>query len=717
MEELLKERLIKKEYSCQLKTLSQVIKENAIAHIDLLKIDVENAELDVINGIAEGDWAKIDQIIIEVYDENDRLKKIKQMLSSNGFTVSFFQSDELKGTKFYDIYGARSKKIIEGKIAEPLTNNWFGTNALIESVRQVLMGKLPVYMVPSEIVLLDSMPLTANGKIDKKSLPVHSFTRPNDYVAPVTETEVALCTIWQEVLGREQVGIRDDFFRIGGNSINAIRVAHRISKHLGMEITIKDIFIYPTIASIIEMFQVRSRAVVTGKTLNSGSGTSYIEDNLYHTLPLQAYRYKEYKTGNIKSMAGMIMKELNDVDEKAFSKALDTMVSRHESLRTIFLDREGIVLQKVCSADTFVQTLLTDDITGEENKDEKIKEIVNDLSRHLFDFQKEPSFKCKLIKHSEGRYVLIFVIDHIINDAHSLGIIEYELYTIYNAYLKGLPNPLKPLNEQFKDFVNFYRTHYEGDKLTYHKKYYQHLFAELPETIRIRSNYIAPQGTPGSAALGYPEGGGYRFFVPEDILRKIHKMSAEMKISFFNFILAAYSIFLSKVTYQKEFIIDSPMSIRSKEDHSKIIGWLTGTLVTRIKVDENAGFNDLLNLCTSAYIDAIDHIYYQFSAGDELKFKWFEETTQLNILNDVNTATGIIKNFQPEHFDKENVSFNISFLIEAFKNGLMVTCSYKRNFIDKRSISAICGKFLEVLSTAVDTPNVKIKDWTKTVNS
>jgi hypothetical protein len=402
-------------------------------------------------------------------------------------------------------------------------------------------------------------------------------------------------------------------------------------------------------------------------------------------------------------MNTLIKKDLPDVDEKALSMTLDTMVSRHESLRVVFLNHGETVLQKICSADTFIPTLTIEDIREQNNKDEKIKKIINELSVYRFDFEKEPSFKCMLIKYTEDKSLFIFVIDHIIYDAHSLKLIEKEIFLIYDAYSKGLPNPLAPLNCQLKDFIDFYRKHYEGDKLTYHKGYFQDIFKDAPERLKIRSN--------ASVTKSDSEGGEYRFVVPKEMLHKIHERSAEMKVSLFNFMLASYSIFLSKVTFQNDFIIDSPMSTRSNEEYSKIVGWLTGTLVTRIKVNENGTFNDLLNTCSNAFIDAVDHIYYQ----DFINPEWFHIATQLNVLNDSNTVEGRIEDLHSYHFDVDTVFFDITFLIEPFENGLLITCWYRRSFIDKSQIAVVCEKFLKVLNLAINSPNVKIRDWSEFV--
>ncbi len=591
-----------------------------------------------------------------------------------------------------------------------------------EDIFTQLSKVLPDYMLPSSVMAMESFPLSVNGKVNKRALPDPDFSSSDAYVAPVTEIEIALCKIWQEVLGLERVGISDNFFRIGGNSISAIRISHLISKKLGVEFPIKDIFICPTITLIIDRLEVKSYTggILTNNSLNthSSTSTSDIEENLYYTLPLPSSRYWAYKSGYLNSLSATILKEFNHVDEKVLSRTLDTMVSRHESLRTVFLSRGGMVLQKVCNEETFVPALLIDDIRAHENKDEEIERIINDLSTYSFDFEKEPSFKCKLIKYREDKYVFVFVIDHIIYDAHSLKTIERELFTIYDAYLKGLPNPLEPLNEQLKDFSMFCQKHYEGDKLAYHKAYFRNIIEDAPPRLKIKPNDgvtensfkaegISETHTPVSSE--YPEEGGYKFVVPEDVLRKIHIASSEMEITFLNFMLASYCLFLSRVTFQKDFVIDSPMSTRSKEDHSRIVGWLTGTLVTRIKVDENDTFKGLIKRCSNAFIDAVDHIYYQ-SSEDVLHPDWNQVATQFNILNDMHTAEGSLENFIPFHFDKASIYFDIAFQMEAFKNGMLITCSYKRSFISKHQISDVCGRFLEVLNTAINAPDVKIKD-------
>ena len=264
VDELLDNRLKREKHTCKVKSLSQIIKENKINHIDLLKIDAENAELEIVNGIIEEDWNKIDQLIIEVFDEEGRLSKITKILEQHNFNVAVFQNDELNGTKFYNLYATSNKEITEGTInLDFATNNWFGVNALTQSVKTMLAEKLPDYMIPSDIILIENMPLTANGKLDKQALlkleDTNSGTK-TDFEAPTSETEIQLATIWGEVLkvAPERISVTTDFFELGGHSLNGIQIANSIKEQFGVTLKLAEIFNKRTIKEVAEIIEMNT---------------------------------------------------------------------------------------------------------------------------------------------------------------------------------------------------------------------------------------------------------------------------------------------------------------------------------------------------------------------------------------------------------------------------------------------------------------------------
>ena len=183
---------------------------------------------------------------------------ITDILKGHGFKVSAFQSDELNRTKFYDVYCTREKEIIEGKINEDYTkHNWYGANALLSSIKEKTSKELPDYMIPSEMILIDKIPLTNNGKLDRETLKELEY-RTKQQDRPSNETEECMVTIWAEVLkiATEDIGVTTDFFELGGHSLNGIQIANAISKQFGVNLKLMEIFKRKTIREISELIEM-----------------------------------------------------------------------------------------------------------------------------------------------------------------------------------------------------------------------------------------------------------------------------------------------------------------------------------------------------------------------------------------------------------------------------------------------------------------------------
>jgi amino acid adenylation domain-containing protein/FkbM family methyltransferase len=257
-DELMEGRFNSISYTCRLETLSKIISENNIEQIDLLKIDVEKSELDVLEGIEEQDWQKIKQIVIEVHDVGERIAVIEQMLKDRGFNVTVDQGKYFKQTGLYDIYAVH-KSHLSKRPGKRTTQDDGQPGLLIgrETISQVelrsyLKDKLPEYMVPSAFMILKSMPLTPNGKADRKALAaldLSGIELSETYVAPRNTVEELLAGIWTEMLRVERVGIHDNFFERGGNSLIATQVVSRIREALKVRMSLLDFFKATTIAT------------------------------------------------------------------------------------------------------------------------------------------------------------------------------------------------------------------------------------------------------------------------------------------------------------------------------------------------------------------------------------------------------------------------------------------------------------------------------------
>jgi amino acid adenylation domain-containing protein/FkbM family methyltransferase len=257
LEELLENRLVQEIVTVELRRLSDVLREQALDRVDLLKIDVQKSEHDVLAGIDDEDWPKIRQVVLEVHDTGGRLSEITALLAARGFDVVVDQERALAETPLHEVYARRPGVAAEepsGAAPEaPPAPSWSSPGALIEDLRRHVEQAVPEHMVPSSFSLLAELPLTPNGKLDRRALPepdAVSFDAERTYEAPGTETEKKLAEIWSAVLGTRRFGIRDNFFAIGGHSLLATRVVARLRKVFEREVTLRDFFADPTIAGL-----------------------------------------------------------------------------------------------------------------------------------------------------------------------------------------------------------------------------------------------------------------------------------------------------------------------------------------------------------------------------------------------------------------------------------------------------------------------------------
>ncbi|HWW76023.1 MAG TPA: FkbM family methyltransferase, partial [Pyrinomonadaceae bacterium] len=286
-EELMAGRYEGRELVCPLRTVSEVIREEGIERIDLLKLDVEKSEEDVLAGIEEGDWAKIDQVVIEVHDIDGRLERLRRKLESVGMAVEVEQDAGLVGSNIHSMYGRRVGARAGGET--PLSasrsngNGAAKTNGQLwasiqgggtyaawadehssataavsgEELREHLRERLPEYMVPVSVVMLDELPLTAHGKVDRGALP-----SPGDVTGALTPVKEArtpveeiLCGLWEAVLKTKRVGVGDNFFELGGHSLLATQLVSRVRAAFSVEVALRELFEHPTVERFAEVVE------------------------------------------------------------------------------------------------------------------------------------------------------------------------------------------------------------------------------------------------------------------------------------------------------------------------------------------------------------------------------------------------------------------------------------------------------------------------------
>jgi amino acid adenylation domain-containing protein/FkbM family methyltransferase len=248
LEELLNTRLTPEKVNCDLRTVSQMMRQHNVSRIDLLKVDVEKSEAEVLGGIEDDDWQAIRQVVVEVHDLDGRLADVTGLLRRHGFEVVADQEDSLRETGLYTVYARRCDE--NGRAADVGRRAmWLGREQFCDDIRAYAGQHLPAAMVPATVVPLLEMPLSANGKLDYKALPEPQWPRSGRR-APVTATERELTEIWQQILGGGPVGVDDDFFDLGGHSLLGLRLLGSVERKFGMKLPVTALFGRMTVAGL-----------------------------------------------------------------------------------------------------------------------------------------------------------------------------------------------------------------------------------------------------------------------------------------------------------------------------------------------------------------------------------------------------------------------------------------------------------------------------------
>ncbi|HET8888131.1 MAG TPA: amino acid adenylation domain-containing protein, partial [Candidatus Angelobacter sp.] len=261
VDELLEARLQSEEYTCRLRTVSEIIEENGVEKIDLLKIDVEKGEHDVLRGIRDCDWPKIRQLAMEVHDIPGRLDAIASLLTAHGYEVNYEKGPSLQSTALYNLYAFRpvlEKSLTNGHgvvTQSTIENVWNNPESLVRDVRSFLGKRLPEYMVPAAYVPLCELPLTSNGKLDRKKLPAPEMGAfaVRAYEPPQGEIETALARVWSDLLKVERIGRNDSFFELGGHSLAAVQLMAKINREFNQLLPLAVMFTAPNIAALAKL--------------------------------------------------------------------------------------------------------------------------------------------------------------------------------------------------------------------------------------------------------------------------------------------------------------------------------------------------------------------------------------------------------------------------------------------------------------------------------
>ena len=579
----------------------------------------------------------------------------------------------------------------------------------IEELRRKLSEKLPEYMIPSGFVFLKTYPLTPNGKIDRKALPIPDLEHLTSviFVAPRTPVEEELATIWANLLGLDQVGIHHNFFELGGHSLLATRVISRIREAFSMEFPLRTLFEFPTVAelsTVVEKIRTQSRdqPLLSIKPIDRQEQLplSFAQRRLWFLDQLEG-QSATYNIASAYQLAGKLNVE-------ALEKAIQTLIQRHQTLQTCFHKEDGIPTQIIVPEIKF--NLAIDDLETrlEDQQQAKVEQLAKKESQTPFDLCQAPLLRVSLLRLNSLSHVLLVTLHHIISDGWSMGIFRRELSVLYTAYEQGKSNPLPELSIQYADYSHWQSQWLTGDVLQSQLNYWkQQLGGALPLL-------DLPADHPRPMIQSY-RGDIVKFTLSAELSKELRHLSHRSEATLYMTLLAAFSVLLYRYTNQEDLVIGSPIANRQRPELESVIGFFVNILALRINLKGNPPFSELLKVVRNIALDAYAH--------QDLPFEKLVEELQpqrslshsplfqvLFVLQ--NTPSQIMEmsdlTLTPLGINRETAKFDLVLSLTETKQGLRGIFQFNVDIFTSERIERIVGHFQTLLEGVVVNPDENI---------
>ncbi len=711
--DLIDDRLRARTVSAQLRTLSSVIAEEGIDRIDLLKINVEKSELDVLRGLVSGDWPKIRQMVIEV-DQRENLEPITTLLEGHGFEVLVEQDPLLRKTDLCYVYAIRpsptGSRLVRQQPPDAHVRSLPPVDEAIvtpATLRKHLRDRLPPYMIPAAFVLMEALPLTANGKIDRQALPTVSDEQrqpAQESARPLTETEKALAAIWTELLKLEKIGINDDFFDLGGHSLLAIQVVSRIRDVFGVECQTRTVFEHPTIAGLARVLSDAQRARGGSERPRIGPrpaggpwALSFAQEQLWF-LDQLAPGSPVYHIVDVVRLEGRYA-------AAALRRALQEVVRRHEVLRTAFTQRNGHPMQIV---EPTVELVLGEhDVSAmpEPAREREWHRVVQEQGRQPFDLAHAPLVRATLVHWSAQEHRLLLTIHHIIADEWSMELLQREISQLYEAFAHGRPSPLPALPIQYADFACWQREWLQGDVLQRQLAYWREALTGAPAVLDL------PTDKPRPAVQSF-RGATEFFALPAPLVERLKALGRQDQATLFMILEASFAALLHRYTGQDDLLVGTPITGRTQRETEPLVGNFINVVVLRARFSEGLTFHALLQQVREQALGAYAHPDLPFERlvaelapeRDPSRTPLFQVMFILHNSDGVSQASKVSGN---RTLETGTSKFDLTLFISQTERGLEGLIEYSTDLFDASTIQRLCryyGTLLEAIARNPDKP-------------
>ncbi|MCP5046968.1 MAG: amino acid adenylation domain-containing protein, partial [bacterium] len=558
-----------------------------------------------------------------------------------------------------------------------------GDEIPVSQLRDYLQDRLPGYMIPTYIMQLEQMPLTPNGKIDRKALPDPERQEAHRYIAPGNEMEEKMAEIWSEILGlsSDRIGINDDFFQSGGHSLKAVGLLARVHKDFSVQIPIPDLFSNPTISGICRLIAKSGASVY--------HAVQPVEEREYYPLSSAQKRLFVLQQMDKESVGynlPMIWQVAGNIDGGKIEEVFQRLVQRHESLRTSFYVVKENAVQRVHPEKKFEMN----DVNPEGPMEDFIRP---------FDLSNAPLLRVGLMKKGDRSHLMLMDMHHIISDGASMQVFINDFTTLYAG--KHLPLP----RLQYKDFSQWQNSPGQEEAIKKQEVYWLKQFGGDLPILNLPTDYPRP-------ASHRFEGETSRIKLGEAESVAIIQLTRQWGASLYMVLLAVYTVFLSRISGREDVIVGTPMAGRSREELQGIIGMFVNTHGIRNIAESGKTFDHFIEDVKENTLEALENQDYPF---DQLVNKVLvNRETGHNPLFDVlftfrdkeNTTLDIPGlTLKPYPYDRGVTKFDLTLSAEECPDGLKLTFEYSTRLFKAETLERFSAYFIEIICSVLENPH------------
>ena len=580
-------------------------------------------------------------------------------------------------------------------------------------IKAFLTLTLPDYMIPANFYFLKEFPRTPAGKIDRRKLSElntnFNFSRkPEEFFNPVEEV---LGNIWKDILDISLIGLDDNFFDLGGHSLSATQLISRIREAFLVEISLRDFFETPTIRDLARLIETAKNEV------NNQLIPPLFVEQQKDIIPLSFAQQRlwfldQLSPGNLFYNIPVALRFIGNLDLDALKWSINKLIQRHEILRTVFKNENGIPVQVILDTqdvDYSFHDLYTND---SQARDQQALSIIQEGIKQPFDLNKGPLFRIFVIRINVLEHMCLFMMHHIVTDGWSMMIMVKELAHFYKVYISD-PNStanyqLDHLSIQYSDYAIWQKKWLSNEILNNQLAYWKEQLSDIPRIINLPLDRPRP-------AIQSSKGATFSFTFPEKLLAPLQKLIRESGVTNYMVLLTAFQVLLHRYTGQDDILVGTPIANRNRKEIESLIGFFVNTLVIRTRFADQITFRELLKQVRTNTIDAYTY--------QDLPFELLVETLQperdlshtpifqvaFSLQNyEINSLSLPGLEIIPIELDNGTAKYDLTLVMSDSSKGLSGSFEYNTDLFNQSTIIRIVNHLQILVESIITDPDQKI---------